>query len=225
MREAARKAKVEPLQSATEVVELAKTAVKIPGYLILGMLTFMGVGFPLAIVKLFAQDELKMSGTKFGAMVLPGLIAMALASPVLSRYGERIGRHRAVHVGLLLCAAGMSLIAMGAFSPAFRNLWVIALGGIPVGLGFLLTIPAWYASVSEINERRRAANIGAVMTAQGIGAIIGSLIGGQAYERLQGMETFLGMSIDSSFAHYSPFIGCALCVTLGWLLSLALLRH
>jgi MFS family permease len=224
MREDARRAKHDPLPSATEVVELAKTAAKIPGFLVLGMLTFMGVGFPLAIVKLFAQDELDMSGTKFGALVLPGLIAMALASPVMSRYGERIGRHRAVHVGLLLCAAGMSLIAMGAISESFRNLWVIALGGVPVGLGFLLTIPAWYASVSEINEKRRAANIGAVMTAQGLGAIVGSLLGSQAYQRLQGIETFLGLSVDTSFAHYSPFIGCALCVVLGWLLSLALLR-
>jgi MFS family permease len=149
---------------------------------------------------------------------------MALASPFMSRYGERIGRHRAVHVGLLGCALGIGLIAMGAFSESFRNLWVIALGGIPVGLGFLLTIPAWYASVSEINEKRRAANIGAVMTAQGLGAIVGSLIGSQAYERLQGVNTFLGMNIDASFAHYSPFIGCAVCVFLGWLLSLVLLR-
>ncbi|MEX2242500.1 MAG: MFS transporter [Fimbriimonadaceae bacterium] len=224
MREEVKKAKLDPLPSKAEVVQLAKTAVKIPGYLILGMLTFMGVGFPLAIVKLFAQDELRMSGTKFGAMVLPGLIAMALASPFMSRFGERIGRHRAVHVGLLGCSLGIGLIAMGAFSESFRNLWVIALGGIPVGLGFLLTIPAWYASVSEINEKRRAANIGAVMTAQGLGAIVGSLIGSQAYERLQGVNTFLGMNIDASFAHYSPFVGCAVCVFLGWLLSLVLLR-
>jgi DHA1 family multidrug resistance protein-like MFS transporter len=226
MRESHRKSKFEIGHSKEEIVKLAKTATKIPGYLALGALTFMGVGFPLAIVKLFAQDELQMSGTKFGAMVLPALIAMALASPFMSKYGEKIGRHRAVHVGLLSCAIGMSLIAMGAFSPAFRNLWVIALGGIPVGLGFLLTIPAWYASVSEINEKRRAANIGAVMTAQGLGAIVGSLIGSQAYERLQGAKTFLWFTLEQGnhFAHYFPFVGCAVCVVLGWLLSLALLR-
>jgi MFS family permease len=118
----------------------------------------------------------------------------------------------------------MTIIALGAFLPGMRSLWVLAMGGIPVGLGFLITIPAWYSSVSEIDEERRASNIGAVMTAQGLGAIVGSMLGSQAYERLDGTTRFIGITVDSSFAHYSPFLGCAVCVVLGWLLSLLLLR-
>lgn len=224
IREQARKAKAEGRRNASEFVQLFKTAANIPGYLILGALTFMGVGFPLAIFKLFAIDEFDMSGTKFGSMMLPVLLAMAVLSPLMSRHGERIGRHRAVHLGLFLCAIGMSVVALGAFMPGMRSLWVLALGGIPVGLGFLLTIPAWYSSVSEIDEDRRAANIGAVMTAQGLGAIVGSMLGSQAYERLGGTTKFIGIAVDSSFAHFSPFLGCAVCVVLGWLLSLWLLR-
>lgn len=228
MREAVRKVREESIDTKEEIVELAKTATHIPGLLLLGGVTFMGVGFPLAVFKLFAQDEFGMSGAKFGGMLLPVLVAMAVLSPFMSRFGERIGRHRAVHVGLALCAIGMIVVALGAFAPAFRNLWVLALGGIPVGLGFLLTIPAWYASVSEIDEDRRAANIGAVMTAQGLGAIIGSLLGSQAYQRLQGVQRLFGEEITRSealtLAHYSPFIGCAVCVLVGWVLSLLLLR-
>ncbi len=225
MREQARQAKIDGTRSTSEIVQMFRTAAKIPGYLILGALTFMGVGFPLAVFKLFAFDEFQMSGTKFGGLMLPALIAMAVLSPFMSKFGEKIGRHRAVHVGLLLCAAGMSVVALGAFMPSMRNLLLLGLGGIPVGLGFLLTIPAWYSSVSEIDPVRRAADIGAVMTAQGLGAIVGSMLGSQAYERLQGKSHFLGLEIDQSFAHYSPFVGCAVCVLLGWLLSLALLRH
>jgi DHA1 family multidrug resistance protein-like MFS transporter len=228
MREAARKARTEGIKSAEEIVQLAKTAVHIPGLLLLGGITFMGVGFPLAVFKLFAQDEFQMSGSKFGGLLLPVLVAMAVFSPFMSRFGERIGRHRAVHLGLALCAAGMSVIALGAFSEAFRNLWMLGLGAIPVGLGFLLTIPAWYASVSEVDEARRAANIGAVMTAQGLGAIVGSLIGAQSYQRLQGLDALFGRPLTPeaalTLAHYSPFIGCAVCVVVGWLLSLVLLR-
>jgi DHA1 family multidrug resistance protein-like MFS transporter len=224
MRENARKAKLEGRRSTSEFVQMFKTAANIPGYLILGALTFMGVGFPLAIFKLFAIDEFEMSGTKFGSMMLPVLIAMAVLSPVMSRHGEKIGRHRAVHLGLFLCATGMTIIALGAFLPGMRSLWVLAMGGIPVGLGFLITIPAWYSSVSEIDEERRASNIGAVMTAQGLGAIVGSMLGSQAYERLDGTSRFIGITVDASFAHYSPFLGCAVCVVLGWLLSLLLLR-
>ena len=224
LREDARRKKLQAHLGATEIVQLARLAVKIPGYLFLGAVTFMGVGFPLVIFKLFAKEELGLSDTKFGGLMLPALVAMATLSPFMSKYGERIGRHRAVHVGLFMCCAGMSLVALGAFLPGFRTLWALALGGIPVGLGFLLTIPAWYASVSEINEAKRAANIGAVMTAQGLGAIVGSLLGSQAYQRLQGVHQFMGMNVDPSFAHYSPFVGCAACVVVGWLLSLLLLR-
>ena len=222
MREDARQKRL--TASREEIVQLARQAANIPGLLALGGVTFMGVGFPLAVFKLFAQDEFRMSGTTFGGMLLPVLIAMAVFAPWMSRFGEKIGRHKAVHVGLFMCAAGMSLIALGAFVPGLRSLWLIGLSAIPVGLGFLLTIPAWYASVSEIDEARRASNIGAVMTAQGLGAIIGSLVGSQAYQRLQGVPTFLGVTVDSSFAHYSPFVGCAACVVAGWLLSLVLLR-
>lgn len=224
MRESAKQAKLEGKHRASEFVQIFRTAKQIPGYLVLGALTFMGVGFPLAVFKLFAFDEYQMSGTKFGSLMLPALIAMAVLSPFMSRYGERLGRHRAVHIGLFLCASGMSVIALGAFEPAMRSLFVLAAGGIPVGLGFLVTIPAWYSSVSEIDPERRASNIGAVMTAQGLGAIVGSMLGSQAYERYQGTTQFLGIEVDASFAHFTPFVGCAVCVVLGWVLSLVLLR-
>ena len=96
-----------------------------------------------------------------------------------------------------------------------RTVMVFAIGGIPVGLGFLLTIPAWYASVSEVSKKRRAANIGAVMTAQGLGARVGTRLG---------EATFAGFKFSNEFASYSPFVGCAICLTAGWLLSLRLLR-
>ena len=75
----------------------------------------------------------------------------------------------------------------------------------------------------RISKKRRAANIGAVMTAQGLGAIVGTLLGSQAYERL-GEATFAGLKFSTEFARYSPFVGCAICLTVGWLLSLRLLR-
>ena len=223
MREQARQAKLDGDRHKSELVHMVETARQIPGYLILGAVTFMGVGFPLAIIKIFAKDEFNMSDSKFGVATLPALVAMAVLAPMMSRYGEKMGRTKAVHNGLLLCSLGLVLIASGAFLPGMRTVMVFAIGGIPVGLGFLLTIPAWYASVSEVSKKRRAANIGAVMTAQGLGAIVGTLLGSQAYERL-GEATFAGFKFSNEFASYSPFVGCAICLTAGWLLSLRLLR-
>jgi MFS transporter, DHA1 family, multidrug resistance protein len=154
--------------------------------------------------------------------VFPAAILMAVFSVPLSHYGEKIGRARAVHVGMGLCSLGLAFLSLGAFIHAFRAPWALAIGGIPLGIGFLLAIPAWMASVSDIDPQRRGANIGAVMTAQGLGAIIGAPIGATLYEKLQPISRHY-LKHDH-LAHYAPFLGCTTFVTIGWLLSLRLLK-
>jgi DHA1 family multidrug resistance protein-like MFS transporter len=215
----------EQAEAAGEAVSLKDFLVsmrRIPAYLALSVVTFAGVGFPMAIFKLFPKDQFGFSETQIGLLVFPGAIAMALASVPMSKLGERLGRARAVHVGLGLCTLGMTAIGSGMLVPMLRQPWILALGAVPVGIGFLMTIPAWMASVSDIDPQRRGTNIGAIMTAQGIGAIVGAPIGSTLYEKLQplGVQLRLG----EAFGRYSPFAGCAACIFLGWLLSLKLLR-
>ena len=196
--------------------EFIRSVREIPSYLLLAAVTFMGIGFPMVIVKNFALQEFHLSESAFGGLVLPGAIGMAAFSAPLTKYGERIGRSRAVHRGLLLCAAGLGLLCLGAVFRPFHTPWALALGGIPIGIGFLLTIPAWTAAVSDIDPKRRGSNVGAVMTAQGLGAIVGAPIGAALYEKLRPVA-------GDTIAHYSPFFGCFVCVAAGWALSLKLL--
>ncbi|HCE00747.1 MAG TPA: hypothetical protein DER07_06860 [Armatimonadetes bacterium] len=220
---------------------LLESARRIPSYLLLGFVTFVGVGFPMVPLKLFAKDQFQMSETQFGVLVLPGAILMAALSVPMAKLGERIGRVRAVHLGMFLCVVGLAVISSGAVFPAFRTQWVLALGGIPLGIGFLLTIPAWYASVSELDPNTRAANIGAVMTAQGLGAILGAPLGGTVYQhrywfadlygrflsgggidRLMAPDRF--RELTEGFGRYMLFVGCLVFVMLGWLLGLRVLK-
>jgi DHA1 family multidrug resistance protein-like MFS transporter len=202
-----------------KIAEFIESCRQIPTYLLLAVVTFAGIGFPMAIFKLFPIQEFGMSETQIGFLIFPGAIAMGIASVPMSRYGEKIGRARAVHLGIGLCVAGLGLIASGAFIPAMRSPWMLAVGGLPVGIGFLLAIPAWMASVSDIDPKKRGANLGAVMTAQGLGAIIGAPIGSVMYDKLQ------HVGLGESFGRYSPFVGCFACVLAGWLLSLKILRE
>jgi MFS transporter, DHA1 family, multidrug resistance protein len=157
---------------------------QIPAFLTLAIVIFAGIGFPMAIIKLFAKDAYGMSESGFGLLVFPAAISMAVLSVPMTRLGERMGRVRAVHIGIGICTLGLWVIASGMVVPFMRQPWILAIGGIPVGVGFLLAIPAWMASVSDIDPRRRAANLGAVMTAQGLGAMIGAPLGGLLYEKL-----------------------------------------
>jgi len=195
---------------------------RIPVYLILAAVTFIGIGFPMAIIKLFAQDQFNMSETGFGALVFPAALVMAFCSVPLSKFGEKIGRIKSVHFGTGLCSIGLVVIGLGAFFPFLRTPAILALGAIPVGVGFLLAIPAWYASVSELDPLRRGANIGAVMTAQGLGAIIGAPLGGLVYDKFRHLGHHL--HLGNGFAHYMPFVGSAICVSAGWILSLKILH-
>jgi MFS family permease len=180
------------------------------------------MGFPLAVFKLFLPDEFHLSESMIGALVFPCALGMAVASFPMSKLGERIGRAKAVQIGMLLTVIGMWLIATGAVFPVMRQAWVFAVGGIPIGIGFLLAIPAWMASVSDINPQHRGANLGAVMTAQGVGAIIGAPVGSYLYGHMQPLGIRLGLGAD--FGRYTPFLGCAACLAAGFALSLKILH-
>lgn len=201
---------------------LLRSLKQIPEYLLLAAVTFAGIGFPTSIFKLFPKDVFNFSETQIGMLILPGAVAMAAGSVPMSKLGERLGRIRAVHVGLAMCTAGMALIASGMVLPFMRSPWVLALGGLPIGIGFLLTIPAWMASVSDIDPARRGSNLGAVMTAQGLGAIVGAPIGAVMYEKLQPVGTSL--HLGKEFGYYSPFAACAVMIGAGYLLSLKILH-
>lgn len=194
----------------------------IPEYLILAFVTFIGIGFPSAIFKLFPIHQFGFSESGVGFVIMPGAIALALLSVPMSKLGERIGRTKAVHYGLALCAFGMAMIGAGMVLPFLRVPAMLLLGGLPVGVGFLLTIPAWMAAVSDADPRNRGANIGAVMTAQGLGAIVGAPIGATMYEKLQPLGKAIGLGAD--FGRYAPFAACSVAVAAGWLLSLRILR-
>ena len=58
--------------------------------------------------------------------------------------------------------------------------------------------------------------MGAVGTAQGLGAMIGAPLGGFLYERVHLHVPFLPW-ING---HYAPFIGCAGLLLVSWLLAL-----
>lgn len=195
--------------------ELIAAARQVPGLIGLALVVFMGTGFPVATVKLFAKQQLGLGEAQFGLIVLPVMLGMiAFAYPV-SRLGTRLGRVRSARLGLGLGVAGMAVVSSGAVLEATRSAWVIGFAAVPVGIGFLLAIPAWYASVSDVDSGSRATNLGAVMAAQGVGAIVGAFVGAALYEKVSLVSVTIG--------RYSPFLACTLCLAIGFVLSFRLL--
>ena len=148
----------------------------VPEMLVLACVTFLGTGFLMPIVKLYALQHLGLTEVQFGMAVAPIAAAMGLCAVPLGRLGDKYGKCVAVCWGLFGSAAAMWLLALS------RSIVLAGLAGIVLGLGFIITFPAWMALVSSATaSNRRGEVLGAVGMAQGLAAILGTIIGAYIY--------------------------------------------
>jgi len=194
---------------------LLRSLRQMPEMLLMAFVTFLGIGMIMLIIKLFALAEFRLSETAFGALLLVPCLIIALASVPLGTVGDRIGKARAVRLGIGLCAAAMWALIL------IKSEIALVLGGSIIGVGFVIAFPAWMAYISaRCHPRQRGAVMGAVGTAQGLGAMIGVPLGGWLYEHAHIRTPFLPW-INS---HYAPFIGCAILLLAAWILAVTTIK-
>ena len=64
--------------------------------------------------------------------------------------------------------------------------------------------------------------MGAVGTAQGLGAMVGAPLGGYLYEHAKVRIPFIPSAHPN---HYLPFIGCAAMLLVSWILALTTIKE
>jgi DHA1 family multidrug resistance protein-like MFS transporter len=193
--------------------EMWESAKMVPDTLLLGFISFFGIGMVMLLVKLYAMEVLHLSESAYGLLLLPPAVVFALASVPAGRVGDVWGKERAMRLGVGLAMAGMWFI------PFVHNHWVLLICGCIVGLGYILAIPAWMALVSEVGGSRRGAVMGAVFTAQGGGAMLGAPLGAYLYDKV---PIRIGQWVIPS--HITPFLGTALALTLSFILTVWFFR-
>lgn len=171
----------------------------VPFMLLMAFIIFAGIGLLVPVVPLYARAKFNLSEAEFGRLFLVPAAIIGLVALPIGRLGDRWGRSRSVHLGMLLAVAGMwslALIKSGA--------WFMVAGATVLGIGFVMGVPAWVATVAEkAGTQRRGEVIGAVQTSEGIGVFLGVLVGPKLY------------------AHHleGPVIASATMLTLGMILS------
>ncbi len=188
-----------------KIKDLWIAAKMVPDTMLLGFVVYLAIGLVMLLVKLYAMDELHLSETGYGALLLPPAIVFALASVPAGRAADRWGKRRVMCIGMTLCCFGMWMVPFTS-----HHIWLM-IGCTVVGIGYILAIPAWMAIVSNINSERRGAIMGAVFTAQGVGAMIGAPLGSYLY---------IHASPIPRIAHITPFIGCCILLTVAWIITL-----
>jgi len=211
------------LESGFSFKALLHSIKQVPEALLMSFVTFFGIGLVMLIVKLFALHEFALSETQFGALLLAPCLVIAVASVPLGTIGDRIGQARAVRWGLGICAFSMCGVPfVHADLPFLVKAAGMIVGGSLIGVGFVISFPSWMAYVSRAcSARQRGAVMGAVGTAQGLGAMIGAPLGGYLYEHADLRISFMPW-INS---HYAPFIGCAGLLLVAWVLALTTIKE
>jgi len=131
----------------------------------------VGFGIVLPLLPLYA-DRFGASGTQVGILVLSYSAAQLLLAPVWGRLSDRFGRRPILIIGLLGSAASYLVFAYAA------SLFVLLLSRIMAGIGGA-NIPVAQAYIADITPREsRAANMGLIGAAFGLGFIFGPAIGG-----------------------------------------------
>lgn len=131
----------------------------------------VGFGIVLPLLPFYA-DRFGASGTEIGLLVLSYSAAQLLLAPVWGRLSDRYGRRRILIVGLLGSSASYVVFA---FAGSF---WILLMSRIMAGVGGA-NIPVAQAYIADITPpERRAANMGLIGAAFGLGFIFGPALGG-----------------------------------------------
>jgi DHA1 family multidrug resistance protein-like MFS transporter len=183
---------------------------RMPMTLLMTFTTFLGIGLIMAYVKAFAIFYFGFSETHFGALLIgPALIIAALAVP-LGTLGDKIGKAKAVKIGIGLCALSYWLL-LAHFAE-----WTLVLCGGTLGVGFVIAFPAWMALVSSLcDSSQRGAAIGAVGTAQGLGAIIGLGVSSLIYRYGP-----FRIGVINVPQHGLPFLCCGIMLAISFALAI-----
>lgn len=148
-----------------------------------------GVGLLAPILAIYAKRVVGLSEDLIGILFLLGVLSVAIASVPAGRLADRWGKRKAVVWGMAIGSAGMWML------PISPRLDVLAVGAVLLGIGFALSSPAWHALVSELAPSGRIGfAMGAAQTAEGLGLVMGPLLGGVLWD---------------SAGHVAPFVASA----------------
>lgn len=158
--------------------------------LVVAVVQFVGLHMLNGVLSIYLNEQIHVQKEQIGHLFLYiGLVVGPFAIP-MGRLADRIGKPRAVRLGLGICAVGMWLL------PWVRAVPLLVVTAGIFGIGFLLASPAWLALMTELaGDERRGGVVGIMNTGQGIGAALGAAVGGSLYDYLGPRAPFLASAL------------------------------
>jgi DHA1 family multidrug resistance protein-like MFS transporter len=187
---------------------------RMPMTLLMTFITFLGIGLVMSYFKVFTLEHFHLSESKFGLMMIGPVIVVGCLAVPMGLLGDKIGKARAVQIGIGICSFSFWLLIL------LSQKWTVMMLGALLGIGFAIAFPAWMALITtECDAKQRGAVVGAVGTAQGLGAVVGVVCSSFLYR--YGAFNLAGFQVPK---HGAPFLACAVMLTISFVLGIFTLR-
>ncbi|MGQ0550997.1 MAG: MFS transporter [Armatimonadota bacterium] len=186
------------------VVAVLRLSPLLASLYLVAFVQMFGVGLLVPIAAIYAKRVAGLSEQAISVVLFAVVMAVALASVPAGRLADRVGKMRLIVAGLVPGTLGMWLI------PFSERLWLLIVAGALLGVSYALWAPAWMALISELAP---AGNLGLAMgaseTVQGLGLVLGPLLGGLLWDAL---------------GPRAPFIASAAVLTIGTIIAARTIR-
>lgn len=172
--------------------------------MVIGIVTGASWAMTSPLLMLFLQEKFYAGVDVLAWAFLPSAIVWAVLPTRLGKLSDRFGRKPLMIAAMTIAAFNSAAIALVSSLPALALLWVIE------AVCFAASDPASQALIADLSgEEERGRVFGAFALTSGLGATIGPLAGGWAYDTL---------------GQFAPFIanGAVLCLcalAMAWLLK------
>lgn len=189
----------------TEVVQSARISPLLRVMLGVAVIRMFGVGLLAPILAIYAKRILGLSEHIIGTLFLVVVLSVAAVSVPAGKLADRWGKRKTVAWGMAVGSLGMWAL------PASPRIDVLAAAAVLIGISYAVAEPAWYALVGQLAPPGRVGlAMGAAQTAEGVGLVLGPLIGGLLWD---------------TAGHRAPFVACALLLSIATVTLLISIRR
>ena len=137
----------------------------------------IAVGVLIPIVVPYLENVRGLDERQLVVLLVLGMGAGLLLLAPAGRMGDRLGRRRTY--SLALTAVALLLVAV----PFCNTFWLLVLDFVALGVGYAFVLPAWNSMLLRLlPEDVRGAGLGILMTVEGMGGVVGPLVGGLLWQ-------------------------------------------
>lgn len=178
-----------------EVLEGLRLSPALVMMLMVAFVQAFGLGLLTPTILIYMKHTVGLPEQLIGSLILVLVLTVALASVPGGRVADRWGKVEAVRWGMILGSVGMWVL------PLSPRLEVFVFAALLLGASYALSVPAWHALVSELAPPGRVGlAMGAAQTAEGLGFVIGPLLGGALWDIVEPRAPFVAGALLFSLA-------------------------